>query len=61
MDFIIGLPPSNSYDSILVVVNRLTKMVHLISCTKTITTKRTTKLLFDHGFRYHGIPKDIIS
>jgi len=36
MDFIIDLPPSNSYDSILVVVDHLKKKVHFILCTKAI-------------------------
>jgi hypothetical protein len=57
---ITDLPPFNSYDSILVVVDHLTKMVHFISCTKTITNKGTTKLFFDHVFQYHGLPKGII-
>jgi len=60
MNFIIELPPFNSYDSILVVVDSLTKMVHFIPCTKTITNKRTTKLFLDYVFRYHGLLKDII-
>jgi hypothetical protein len=53
------LHPSSSYDSILVVVGYLTKMVHFIMCTKIITNKRTTKLLPDHVFLYHGLLKDI--
>jgi hypothetical protein len=61
MDFIINLPPFNSYDSILVVVvDHLMKMVHFISCTKTITGEGTTKLFLDHVFWYHGLSKDII-
>jgi hypothetical protein len=56
MDFIIDLPPSCSYDSILVVVvDRLTKMVHFISCTKIITGKGTSKIFLHHVFRYHGL------
>jgi hypothetical protein len=50
MDFVTNLPPSNSYDSILVMVDHLTKMAHFISCTKTITGERTTKLFLDHVF-----------
>jgi hypothetical protein len=41
MDFIIDLPRSNSYDFILVMVDRLTKMVHFIMCTKIITSEQT--------------------
>jgi hypothetical protein len=60
MDFITNLPPFNSYDSILVVVDHLTKMVHFIWCTRTIISKGTTKLFLDHVFRYHGLFEDII-
>jgi hypothetical protein len=61
MDFITNIPPSSSYDSILVVVDHLTKMVHFIPCIKTIIGEGTTKLFLDHVFQYHGHPKDIIS
>ncbi len=60
MDFIIDLPPSSSYDSIMVVVDHLTKMVHFILCTKTITRESTIKLFLDRVFRYHGLLEDII-
>jgi hypothetical protein len=60
MDFITNLPPSISYDSILVVVDHLTKKSHFIMCTKTIIGEGTTKLLIDHVFLYHGFFEDII-
>jgi hypothetical protein len=55
-----NFPLSNSYDSILMVVDHLTKMVHFIPYTKTIISKGTTKLFLDHVFRYDGLLKDII-
>jgi hypothetical protein len=61
MDFITDLPPFSSYDSILVVVDHLTKMAQFIPCIKTIIGKGTTKLFFDHVFWYHGLPENIIS
>jgi len=61
MDFIVDLPRSNSFDSILVVVDCLMKMAHLIPYNKRITGEKTTKLFLDHVFCYHGFPKDIIS
>jgi len=60
MDFIIDLPPSNVYNSILVVVDYLTKTTHFILYTKIIINEGTTKLFFNHVFRYHGQSKDII-
>ncbi len=55
MDF----PLSNSFDSILVVVARFTKMVHFIPCNKSITSEKITKLFFDHVFCYHELLEDI--
>jgi len=60
MDFITDLPPSNSYDFILVTVDHLTKMAHFIPSTKIITNEGRTKLFLDHVFQYHGLPKYII-
>jgi len=61
MDFITYLPPFNSYDFVLVVVDCLTKMAHIILYTKIITSEGTSKLFLDHVFQYHGFSKDIIS
>jgi hypothetical protein len=61
MDFITDLPPSNSFDSIFVVVDRLTKMAHFIPCKKTSSSEDTAKLFLDNVYRYHGLPDDIVS
>jgi hypothetical protein len=51
MDFLIDLPPFNSYDSILVVVmDYLTRMVHFTPCTKIIIGERITKLFLNLVF-----------
>jgi len=60
MDFVINLTPSSFYDSILVVVDHLTKMVHFIIFTKTIISEGTAKLFLDHVFWYHGLFENII-
>jgi len=39
MDFIVDLPKSKSFDSVFVMVDRLTKMAHFVPCNKTITGK----------------------
>ena len=41
MDFIVDLPPSKGFDSIFVVVDRLTKMAYFVPCNKTVTGEET--------------------
>jgi hypothetical protein len=55
MDFIMDLPLSNSFESILMVLDRLMKMVHFIPCNKSITYEKRVKLFCDHVFHYHGL------
>ena len=61
MDFITDLPPSNSFDSIFVVVDRFTKMAHFVPCKKTSSSEYRARLFLDNVYRYHGLPDDIVS
>ena len=61
MDFIEGLPPSDGHDSILVVVDRLTKMSIFIPTHKTLTSPQLARLFIQHVFAKHGVPIDIVS
>src|ERR1700727_2439196 len=61
MDFIVELPKFNRYDTVLVVVNRLTKMAHFITTTTKIDAKGTAQLLLDNVWKLHGTPLDVIS
>jgi len=47
-DFITKLPLAQGYDSILVVVNRLTKMVHFIPTIEKTLAKRLAQLFRDN-------------
>ena len=52
MDFVIGLPQSadwrgNDYDLILVIVNRLTKMIHYEPVQTTITALALAKIILN--------------
>jgi hypothetical protein len=57
-DMIIKLPPSNGYDSILVIVNQFSKMSHLIPTNKSITSVGIAKLYLDNIFQLHGLSKE---
>ena len=62
MDLITDLPPADSYDSILVVVDQgLSKGVILIPCNKTLTSEDTARLLLENLYKRFGLPDKIIS
>ncbi|CAG8765349.1 10970_t:CDS:1 [Dentiscutata erythropus] len=60
MDFITNLPSSSGFDSIFVVVDRLTKMAHFIAYNKNVNTEQTARLIFQEVVRLHGAPEEII-
>ena len=55
------LPKCESYDTVMVVVDRFTKMSHFTPCTTAITAEQTAGLYIDRVFRHHGAPKEIIT
>jgi hypothetical protein len=62
MDFITSLPMTTSgYDAITVIVDKLTKMCHLIPATKDISGMDVANAFVEVVFRQHGMPKCIIS
>ena len=60
-DFITKLPIAQEYNSILVVVDRLTKMVHFISTIEKILAEGLARLFRDNMWKLHGLSKSIIS
>ena len=60
-DFITKLLLAQGYNSILVVVNRLTKMVHFIFTIEKMLAERLARLFRDNMWKLHRLPKSIIS
>ncbi|CAD6962302.1 unnamed protein product, partial [Tilletia controversa] len=61
MDLIEALPASSGFDSILVIVERLTKMSIFIPTYTTMTSQDLAKLYLQHVFAKHGLPSTIVS
>jgi hypothetical protein len=62
MDFIVGLPRTRTgYDSIWVVVDRLTKAAHFIPVKTTYNSAVLAELYVAWNVCLHGIPKKIVS
>ena len=61
MDFITDLQSSKAFDSIFVVVDRLTKMAHFMPCNEAVTGEEIARLFMDNIYKYHGLLNDIIS
>lgn len=62
MDFIVGLPRTqSSYDLIWVVIDRLTKVAHFIPVKTTYISARLVELYMSQIVCLHGVPKKITS
>jgi len=61
LDFIIGLPPSQGYTTILVVVDRFTKGAHFGALASHYTTHKVAFLFQDMVGKLHGFPRSLVS
>jgi len=61
IDFIVGLPRTkDSYDSIWVIVDRLTKVTHFIPVKTIYTEAKLAELYISRIVCLHGVPKKIV-
>jgi len=60
-DFITKLPIAQGYNSILVVVDQLTKMVYFIPTTEKTLAEGLARLFRDNVWKLYGLPESIIS
>ena len=62
IDFVVGLPwTKKQYDSISVVMDRLTKSAHFIPVKSTYSAEEFARIFIDKIVCHHGIPLSIIS
>ena len=61
MDLITNLPESNSYNTVYVIVCKLTKYAFFIPCTTKLSEKEAAKIFFNKVICFMGLPIQIIS
>jgi hypothetical protein len=61
MDFITGLPKSEGFDVILVVVDRFTKYTHFVPLRHPFSAPLVARVFVDHVVKLHGMPPSITS
>lgn len=65
VDFVGPLPESSNrdgtFDSITVIIDSLTSMVHLVPSRTDYTAKQVAELMFESVYKHHGLPRKIVS
>jgi transposase InsO family protein len=61
INFIVELPESHGYNTIMCVVNSLTKCAHFIPTHTTINTEGTALLFLKEVWKHHGMPRVVVS
>jgi len=61
VDFIIKLPLVQEYDIILVICNRITKIIHFVSTIEKTLVERVIRLFQNNIWKLHELPESIIT
>ena len=61
MDFITKLPLVTRKDAIIVVCDRLSKMMHFVATTEEMLVERLVRLFRDNVWKLHGLLESVVS
>jgi transposase InsO family protein len=60
-DFIVKLPISGGFDSILVVIDRFSRQAHFIPCHESTNAEELANIFIREVWKHHGLPRRTIS
>ncbi len=58
---ITGLPESNGYDAIIMIVDHFSKEIIPVACSTELSSEGWAKILCDEVYAKHGMPQVVIS
>jgi len=61
IDFMVKLPESSRHDTIITVVDSISKRVHFVPMHITVTVEGAARLFLHHIWKLHGLPKCVVS
>jgi hypothetical protein len=61
LDYLTHLLESNDFNSVLIVVDHLTRMAHFMPCAETVTAEETAALFLHGVYRLHGLLRVLVS
>jgi len=61
VDFIMKLPVVAEKDAVLVVCDRLSKMMHFVATTEGTSAEGLVRLFWDNVWKLHGLPESVVS
>ena len=61
VDFIVELPESAGYDSVMTVVDSVSKRAHFIPTNTTVSAEGSARLFLHHVWKLHGLPTKVVS
>ena len=61
VNFIVKLPLSSGHDTVMTVVDSVSKWTHFIPTHITVTAKGTARLFLHQVWKLHGLPKYVVS
>jgi len=61
VDFVVELPESSGHDTIMTIVDSVSKRVHFVPMHITVTVEGAARLFLHHVWKLYGLPKRVVS